>query len=44
MALFTILLFTKSFHWLADDRIDYVCGNSGGGGGSSSSNSNSSSI
>lgn len=24
VALFTVLLFLKSFHWLADDRVDYV--------------------
>ena len=24
MALFTILLFLKSFHWLAEDRVDYM--------------------
>ena len=24
VALFTLLLFLKSFHWLAEDRIDYV--------------------
>lgn len=25
IALFTVLLFLKSFHWLAEDRVDYVC-------------------
>lgn len=25
VALFTVLLFLKSFHWLAEDRVDYVC-------------------
>lgn len=25
VALFTLLLFLKSFHWLAEDRVDYVC-------------------
>lgn len=24
VALFTVLLFLKSFHWLAEDRVDYV--------------------
>lgn len=24
VALFTLLLFLKSFHWLAEDRVDYV--------------------
>ena len=24
VALFTILLFLKSFHWLAEDRVDYM--------------------
>lgn len=24
IALFTVLLFLKSFHWLAEDRVDYV--------------------
>lgn len=24
IALFTLLLFLKSFHWLAEDRVDYV--------------------
>ena len=24
MALFTLLLFLKSFHWLAEDRVDYM--------------------
>lgn len=24
IALFTFLLFLKSFHWLAEDRVDYV--------------------
>lgn len=24
VALFTLLLFLKSFHWLADDRVDFV--------------------
>lgn len=26
IALFTVLLFLKSFHWLAEDRVDYVSG------------------
>lgn len=26
VALFTLLLFLKSFHWLAEDRVDYVSG------------------
>ena len=26
VALFTLLLFLKCFHWLAEDRIDYVSG------------------
>lgn len=25
VALFTVLLFLKSFHWLAEERVDYVC-------------------
>lgn len=25
IALFTLLLFLKCFHWLAEDRVDYVC-------------------
>lgn len=25
VALFTFLLFLKCFHWLAEDRVDYVC-------------------
>ena len=24
VALFTLLLFLKSFHWLAEDRVDYM--------------------
>lgn len=24
IALFTLLLFLKAFHWLAEDRVDYV--------------------
>lgn len=24
IALFTVLLFLKAFHWLAEDRVDYV--------------------
>lgn len=24
IALFTLLLFLKSFHWLAEDRVDYA--------------------
>lgn len=24
VAMFTLLLFLKGFHWLAEDRIDYV--------------------
>ncbi len=24
MALFTVLLFLKSFHWLAEDRVDFM--------------------
>lgn len=24
IALFTVLLFLKSFHWLAEERVDYV--------------------
>lgn len=24
VALFTLLLFLKSFHWLAEDRVDFV--------------------
>lgn len=24
VALFTVLLFLKSFHWLAEDRVDFV--------------------
>lgn len=24
VALFTVLLFLKSFHWLAEERVDYV--------------------
>lgn len=24
MALFTLLLFLKSFHWLAEDRVDFM--------------------
>lgn len=27
VALFTLLLFLKSFHWLAEDRVDYVSAN-----------------
>lgn len=26
VALFTVLLFLKSFHWLAEDRVDFVSG------------------
>lgn len=26
VALFTVLLFLKSFHWLAEERVDYVSG------------------
>lgn len=25
VAIFTLLLFLKIFHWLAQDRVDYVC-------------------
>lgn len=25
VALFTVLLFLKAFHWLVEDRVDYVC-------------------
>lgn len=25
VALFTVLLFLKSFHWLAEERVDFVC-------------------
>lgn len=27
IALFTLLLFLKAFHWLAEDRVDYVSNN-----------------
>lgn len=31
VALFTLLLFLKCFHWLAEDRVDFVsCGVGGG--------------
>ena len=25
VAIFTVLLFLKAFHWLVEDRVDYVC-------------------